>query len=128
MKKNSKNILVVENNKKSMQDIQRKFHASDINVVTATHSKEAFAKLFLYSDQLMDLLWLNLHLPKNTSLQLLETVKQEDRLSNLMLIGIAENQGVPIVQKVKKIGVHHLIYKADHELGDIAHFVMGLLG
>ena len=57
--------LLIVDRPRAFPEILSKFRASDVAVITARNALEAEAKLFLYGDQTIDALWINIDLPES---------------------------------------------------------------
>ncbi|MEK7158658.1 MAG: hypothetical protein AAB733_03760 [Patescibacteria group bacterium] len=119
--------LLIVDRPRAFPEILSKFRASDVAVITARNALEAEAKLFLYGDQTIDALWINIDLPESDLERLLTAIHTDQRLKKVQVFCIGDKTSSSQAQVCRTFGVKNIIFRQQHDVGDIAHYIMGLL-
>ena len=118
--------LLIVDRPRAFPEILSKFRASDVAVITARNALEAEAKLFLYGDQTIDALWINIDLPES-DLERLPYNDSHRPATKSPGFCIGDKTSSSQAQVCRTFGVKNIIFRQQHDVGDIAHYIMGLL-
>jgi two-component system sensor histidine kinase/response regulator len=121
---NNKTILIVEDDKSIAEALQLKLQVSKFNVLLATNGEQA---LNMVKKEKLDLILLDIIIPKMNGFDFLETIKKDPKLKDIKVI-IMSNLGQEMdIEHGKSLGAVDYLVKSDCDIGDIAKKIDSLL-
>ena len=119
MSQDTKNILVVEDERPLLEAIRAKLEKSGFSVVTARTVEEAMNHLTDIKN--IDVIWLDHYLlGKETGLDFVTKLKaHEGPWKHIPIFVVSNTAGPDKVQSYIRLGVHKYYTKADHRLDEI---------
>ncbi len=114
---NNKTILIVEDDKSIAEALQLKLQVNKFNVLLATNGEQA---LDMVKKEKLDLILLDIIIPKMNGFDFLETIKKDPKLKDIKVI-IMSNLGQEMdIEHGKSLGAVDYLVKSDCDIGDIA--------
>lgn len=123
MKKNKKEILVVEDELDLQEAIKLKLTKAGVKVFTASTGKEA---LKILQRKKPVLVWLDIILPDINGLEVLKNIRKNSKLNNLPVVVVSVSSGPERIKEAFLLGVVDYIVKTDYTIEKIVDIMANL--
>ncbi len=124
MNMNTKKILIVEDEKPLCEAIKIKLSKAGIKSYAVHSAEEAIE--FLKKDNI-DLIWLDIRLPKMNGLQFLEFIRLNPEWKNKKVVIVSVSGSYEIMEKAKDMGAIDYIVKSELRLDNIIKRVIAVI-
>ncbi len=118
-----KKILIVEDEKPLCEAIKIKLNKEGVKNYIVNSAEEAIE--FLKNDDI-DLIWLDLRLPKMNGMQFLELIKSNPEWKDKKVVIVSVSGNYEIMEKAKNMGAIDYIVKSELKLDDIIKRVVAV--
>ncbi|MEK7657892.1 MAG: response regulator [Patescibacteria group bacterium] len=112
----TKTILVVEDEKPLAEAVKLKLAKLDFNVSAVPSAEEA---LEIMKKNDIDLIWLDLRLPKMHGLDFLKILRNDSRFKDKKVVIVSVSGGEEIKEKAEKLGITDYLVKSEYKLDEI---------
>ncbi|MBN1262899.1 MAG: response regulator [Candidatus Pacebacteria bacterium] len=116
----AKTILLVEDDLPMVKMYSTKFKTEGFNVETAYDGEEGLVKL---AEKKIDLVVLDLMIPKIGGMDVLEKVRTNERLNKIPVIILSNLSQDQDIKKAKELGVQHFLIKSNYTPSQVVAFV-----
>lgn len=122
----AKTIFIIEDDN-FLQGLEiTKLRKSGYEVVSAFNGEEALK--IIESDQKIDMIILDLMMPKFDGFKFLEKIKSEEKYKNIPVIIFSNLYEESDIEKTKKLGANDFMVKANFTLDDLSGKIKNLIG
>ena len=113
-------ILLVDDSAIAREPLARLLSYEGYDVLAASNGLEAISAL---SDQNVDLLLLDVIMPKMNGIQLLEFLRQQERYKNLAVIAVTGSMDGAQLSRLRELGVREILTKARFKIDELLNGV-----
>lgn len=117
-------ILLVDDSAMAREPLARLLSYEGYDVLAASNGLEALSTL---RDHPIDLLLLDVMMPKMNGIQLLESLRQQDRYKNLAVIAVTGSMDGAQLSRLRELGVREIVTKARFKIDELLNRVKELL-
>ena len=119
-----KKVMIVEDDEYISKVYEIKFAKEGIAISIARDGEEAVKKI---TDEVPDLILLDLMIPKKDGFAVLEEIKKKPKLAKIPVIVLSNLGQAADIERVKKLGAKEFLVKVDHPIQDVINKVHGYL-
>lgn len=119
----NKNILIVEDEKPLCEAIKIKLDKEGVKNYIVNSAEEGIEFL---KNESIDLIWLDLRLPKMNGLQFLELIKSNPEWKDKKVVIVSVSGSYEIKEKAQSLGAIDYIVKSELKLDDIIKRVIAM--
>jgi CheY-like chemotaxis protein len=109
-------ILLVDDSPMAREPLARLLAYEGYDVLAASNGLEAIETL---RDHPIDLLLLDVIMPKMNGIQLLESLRQQDRFKNLSVIALTGSMDRAHLLRLRELGVTEIVIKARFKIDEL---------
>ena len=109
-------ILLVDDSAIAREPLARILSYEGYDVLAASNGLEALETL---RDQSVDLLLLDVIMPKMNGIQLLESLRQQERYKNLTVIAVTGSMDRFHLSRLRELGVTEIVIKARFKIDEL---------
>jgi CheY-like chemotaxis protein len=113
-------ILLVDDSPIAREPLARLLAYEGYDVLAASNGLEAIETL---RDHPIDLLLLDVIMPKMNGIQLLEELRQQDRFKNLSVIAVTGSMDRAHLLRLRELGVSEIVIKASFKIDELLNRV-----
>jgi len=113
-------ILLVDDSAIAREPLARLLAYEGYDVLAACNGLEALESL---RDHPIDLLLLDVMMPRMNGIQLLETLRQQDRYKNLSVIAVTGSMDRAHLSRLRELGVCEILTKARFKIDELLNRV-----
>ena len=113
-------ILLVDDSPMAREPLARLLSYEGYDVLAASNGLEALSTL---RDHPIDLLLLDIIMPKMNGIQLLESLRQQDRFKNLSVIAVTGSMDRAHLLRLRELGVTEIVIKARFKIDELLNRV-----
>jgi len=117
-------ILLVDDSPMAREPLARLLAYEGYDVLAASNGLEAIETL---RDHPIDLLLLDVIMPKMNGIQLLESLRQQDRFKNLSVIAVTGSMDRAHLSRLRELGVTEIVIKARFKIDELLNRVKNYL-
>ena len=117
-------ILLVDDSAIAREPLAKLLAYEGYDVLAASNGLEALSTL---RDQSIDLLLLDVIMPKMNGIQLLEALRQQDRYKNLAVIAVTGSMDGAQLLRLRELGVREIVAKARFKIDELLSRVKSYL-
>jgi DNA-binding response OmpR family regulator len=120
----SKKVMIVEDDEYISKVYEIKFAKEGIAISLAKDGEEAIKKI---TDEVPDLILLDLMVPKKDGFTVLEEIKKNSKLAKIPVIVLSNLGQISDIERAKGLGANEFLIKVDHPIQDVIDKVNGYL-
>jgi len=109
-------ILLVDDSAIAREPLARILSYEGYDVLAASNGLEALLTL---QDHAIDLLLLDVIMPKMNGIQLLESLRQQDRYKDLRVIALTGSMDQAQLTRLRELGVREIVIKARFKIDEL---------
>jgi CheY-like chemotaxis protein len=113
-------ILLVDDSAIAREPLARLLVYEGYDVLAASNGLEAIETL---RDHPIDLMLLDVIMPKMNGIQLLESLRQQDRYKNLSVIAVTGSMDRAHLSRLRELGVNEIVIKARFKIDELLNRV-----
>ena len=113
-------ILLVDDSAIAREPLARLLSYEGYDVLAASNGLEAIETL---RDQNVDLLLLDVMMPRMNGIQLLESLRQQERYKNLAVIAVTGSMDGTQLSRLRELGVNEILSKARFKIDELLNRV-----
>lgn len=112
----TKTILVIEDEKSLNEAIKLKLEKLGFNVIAVPLAEEA---LEIMKKKDVDLIWLDLRLPKMNGFDFLKIIKNDEKFKDKKVVIVSVSGGLETKEEAEKLGASDYLVKSEYKLDEI---------